>query len=181
MKKADIYEIAVKILGLYLVIPLINILQQLVGSILVWLFQKNDFPAMASFANYLNLFLQLGYCALYVWFIYTLIFKTKWLVRKICKDSDYEEDSKLFADKKTVFEIALIIIGGVVFIQTLPDLGGQIYSLVVQTQNNFNPSFKGRDFRFLITEIIKLVIAILIVLDAKPLAAYFTREKKAQN
>jgi len=181
MKKSDIYEIAVKILGLYLVIYLISMFQQFVGSLLILFSGQHGFSNNDSI-GFLNLLITLVYWALYIGFIYLLLFKTKWIVKKICVESDYAENAQLFADKKTIFEIALLIIGGVMVVSALPDLGYRIYDFFMTFRTmGLNISIKNNETRNTVTSIIKLVIGILIALDARPLAAFLTREKKGGN
>jgi hypothetical protein len=179
MKKSDVYEVAVKILGLYMATYLFSLVQTLVSSIIL-LFPENSFPNSGT-TNFFTFLAIVVYTGLLLAFLYLLIFKTKQVVKKLCSASDYEEDVKLFTDKKTILEIALLIIGGTVAIWALPDLASQLYNLFTLARGNFNISLKDREIRYLVVVVVRLIIGILVVLDAKPLAAFFTKEKKQEN
>ena len=180
MKKSDIYEVTIKILGLYLAVSCFSIFGSLILGLSQFIYVSgSDFNGNTkSNFNLGDIVLFLGEAAfilVYLRILRIMIFKTKTIVKKITVDSDYEENAKLFAEKQTVLEIALMIIGGISVVWAIPEIGNKIYLLLSR-------SYKSNNYvSYFISTLIQLVLGILIFLDAKPLAKYFLRDKKAED
>ena len=97
-----------------------------------------------------------------------MIFKTKRVVKKITVESDYEENAKLFAEKQTVFEIAFVVIGGIIVVWTFPEMIEKIYYYFMDGKYRTG---------LIVTTVLQFIFGLLIFLDAKPLAKFFAKEK----
>jgi hypothetical protein len=93
-----------------------------------------------------------------------LIAKTKFITRLVTNASDQQENVKLFADRKVIYEIALVIIGGLLIVNTLPDLIYRMYNL----------STVG-DQRDVVSSCARIFIGIITVAYGKRIAAYFAK------
>jgi hypothetical protein len=93
-----------------------------------------------------------------------LIAKTKFITRLVTNASDQQENVKLFADRKVIYEIALVIIGGLLIVNTLPDLLYRMYNL----------STVG-DQRDVVSSCARIFIGIITVAYGKRIAAYFAK------
>ena len=175
MKKSDIYEIAIKILGLYLIIVLIGQLKEILISLAVlnqiWQdpgHTDGNYPILI-FWTMLLCFVLLG-C-----FAYYLIFKSAKITRLICKPGDYENPVNFTANKTVIYEISLILLGLVTIVLTLPDFAFRLKGYISLIQNDI-PTQKT-DTAFLITSALKIIIALLAITNERGLARYFGREK----
>ena len=169
MKKSDIYEIAIRILGLYLFIDVIGAFRDMLTAFAVMI-EDPQYSPVTFLVTAISIFLLLLVFSLF------LIFKNKTVTKLICKASDFEEDAKLFASPKAIYEMAIVLSGLLLIIWTLPDFAVKLknYISVEQTQGWHT----NIDKNFLLTSGIKLVAGLFAIVSAKPLAKYFGRNKK---
>ena len=161
MKKSDIYEITIKILGVYL---LVSNLSKVPGF---FTFLKS-FGAISSAdhaGEQMNLFwLNIANFVLMLAFAIFLIAGTRFITRLVTNTADRQENVKLFADRKVIYEIALIIIGGLLIVNALPDLLYRLYNLSnVSDQNS------------VISSVTKIFVGIITVAYGKRIAAFFAK------
>jgi hypothetical protein len=176
MKKSDIIEITIKILGLYLFINVITSLKDLFTLILTLDSMSKNFTDSASTNGIITMIIGIViYILVLVAFATFLTFGTKTITKRICRQVDYEENITLLTDKKTFYEIAFVIIGGVVVIWTIPEL---LIRLLFYTKSAQNFMLRDSDKSFLFLAIIKIVLGIVAIIYADRVAARLTKEKK---
>ena len=175
MRKSDIYEFTIKILGIYLVVSLIEYLKEVISyaMLLIQLHGKpeeiGDFDQTPIFIVSLNNLLVM---TIFTWL---LIFKTRKITNLICTKEDYSETTKLFADKKAIIEIALIIVGLMTIIWTIPEFAIKLKNYVYMSQNNYTTTMNDKSF--LLIAGLKIVVGIIAVWYAKSISAYVANEK----
>ncbi|PWK79025.1 hypothetical protein LX99_01479 [Mucilaginibacter oryzae] len=160
MKKSDIYEVAIKILGIYLLVADISKLPGLLtfmGNHVASTTEQGSEQGNLLLVNGLN-FIFLIVLAIF------LIAYTKTITRWLTHPSDYQENAKLFAERKVIFEIALMIIGGLLLVGTIPDFLYHLYNLI-----------SVNDQSIVISAGAKIFIGIITVVFAKRLGAYFAK------
>jgi hypothetical protein len=175
MKKTDIYEIAIKILGLYLVVLILSQLQHILNSAGFLIMAENDpdtfghFDQIPLFVGVLVPFLLL------IFFSWFLIFRTKYITKLITKDIDYEENIKLFAGKKEIYEIAFVLVGFLTIVLALPDF---LYKLIshIQLVQSDSPTVHF-ETNYLIVSGLKVVVGIIAIRYSSGLAGYFSKAK----
>ncbi len=175
MKKSDIYEITIKILGLYLFATSVIGGIEAVISAFTFVAQVRD----NSGDNSVNWTVYLGIAILNLAFLVSvaafLFFKANFIVRKICSKTDFEENARLFAEPKVIYEIALIVTGLLLIIWTLPEFG---YQLKNYYQTEHDGLFKANaSLRFLWVSTVKVLVGTFLLLLAKQLSGYFGRNK----
>jgi|SRR5690606_26000009 len=175
MTKSDIYEIALKILGLYLVTLVIVQLREVITYATI-LIQAQDNPNIIGNFNQTPILIVTvcSFLALAA-FTWLLLFKTKTIVKLICKQEDFEESVKLFTDKKTIYEIALTIVGLLTIILTLPDFTYRLKNYIQLIQTDF--STESYDRSFLVTAGVKILIGVIVVIYSKAISNYFSKDK----
>ncbi len=161
MKKADIYEIAIKILGVYLFVINLSKLPSFFTLLKTFSnISSADYPAQQ-----MNLFwLNIVNLVLMLCFALFLIVGNRFITRLITNAADRQENVKLFADSKQLYEVALIIIGGLLIVNALPDLLYRLYNL--STANDQNA---------IMSSISKILTGLLIVAFGKRIAAFFAK------
>ena len=172
MKKSDIYEVAVKVLGLYLVFNVLGQLRELSFYIFAFL-QSLNYPESAS-SNQMPLFLIgiLGFVLLVVaaWFV---LFKSSYIVSKICKPADFEENATLFIERNVVYEIAITLLGLMVIISALPEFVTMLNMYIHElTGGGFSSSNKN----FLVISGVKVLVGALALLFARSISSALTRK-----
>ena len=176
MRKSDIYEFAIKILGLYLVVSVIEHLREVISYVTI-LIQQHDKPGQfGGFDQTPLLIVTLFNFLLLTTFTWLLIFKTRKLTSLICTKEDYSETTKLFTDKKTIIEIAIIIVGLMTIIWTIPEFSIKLKNYVFKAQNNFTTTMNDNNFLFIAG--LKIVVGIIAISYAKSISLYVSKEKK---
>lgn len=176
MKKSDIYEIAVKILGLYLLLDVIGTIWEIITLLAVNNETEQNsggsdhlFSHKFIFANIVTFVLMSGFALL-------LIIKNKAITKLISNQSDYSEDVKLFAKPAIVFEIAIVLTGLLMIAWTIPDFSVKLRNYIRAEQ--FKGWHANYEATFLITGVIKIIIGLFALVSAKPLAKFFSKNIK---
>ncbi len=173
MKKSTIYEIAIRIIGIY---ALTLIVYQLVAALdsavnLVTYDKttdKGEFGIVTLLIG-IAIFIMI---AIIPWY---LLFRTQWIVKKICPPEDFEENVSLFAEPKVIYEIAIMVAGILLIIWSLPDFVLKFINYL----NMRRTMFPANDnFAFLQTYVAKIIIGAIAIAYANPIAAYFARRTK---
>jgi hypothetical protein len=161
MKKSDIYEITIKVLGVYL---LVSNLSKIPGF---FTFLKS-FSAISDADHVneqMNLFwLNIANFVLILAFSLFLIIGNRFITGLITNTADRQENATLFAANKEIYEVALVIIGGLLIVNALPDLLYRLYNLSSSNDQNA-----------IMSSIAKILIGLLTVGFGKRLAAFFAR------
>ncbi|MFC0516897.1 hypothetical protein ACFFGT_22000 [Mucilaginibacter angelicae] len=160
MKKSDIYEVAIKVLGIYLLVADISKLPNLLTFIGNHVSSSAEQPAEQG-----NLLLVNGLNFIFLIVLAILLIAgTKRITRWITSESDYQENAKLFAERKVIYEISLVIIGGLLLVGTIPDFLYHLYTLAnANEQSN------------IVSAGAKIFIGIMTVAFAKRIGAYFAK------
>ncbi len=179
MKKSDIYEIAIKILGLYLFFTSIDLLRDLLTTFAVITQAKQNPDAFGNFDQTPFFILSFSNFAFVILFAAFLTLKTKTIVKFVCKPTDYEETSSLFADRKVIYEIALVIMGLLLIVWTIPDFAFKLKNHIQLVQSNI-PT-KDYDTNFIITSAIKIVVGLIAIIYAKSISTIFVKDNKNEQ
>jgi len=186
MKKSDIYEIAIKIIGVYLLMVngfgyYSNILLPITTFASVSFSEEfSNQPDLKLFAviSLINMILAISLSLIF-------IFRSRAIVRIICSATDYEESAKLAMDKRSVFEIAILLTGFILLLWTLPEFSFQLTNQIIYLREVGDKDIPGwhtsMDTSFMITNGIKIILALFAIVSAKSLAAYFGREKQSNT
>jgi hypothetical protein len=162
------WTIFLKIIGIYLILDSLTIIPQLFTSLA---FSYNqDFTVgliMILFAVViltLVYFLVLRYC----------IFKTGWLIDRLRLTDGFDEEKiELKIHRSTVLSISIIVVGGIVFIDSLPQLCKELYHYFQQKSHTMNPS-SG----WLIFYTIKTILGILLMTYHRLIVNLIERKRK---
>lgn len=161
MKKSDIYEVAIKILGIYLLVADISKLPGLI----TFIGNHASSPVEQQAADQGSLLIVNGLNFIFLIILAVLLISgTKRITRWVTNESDYQENAKLFAERKVIYEISLVIIGGLLLVSTIPDFLYHLYTLAnVNEQNS------------VIAAGAKIFTGLLTVTFAKRIGAYFAK------
>jgi len=174
MKKSDIYEIAIKILGLYLFFTSIGFLRDMLTTFAVLTQSKKNPDAFGDFDQTPFFILSIANFAFVILFAAFLTLKTNTIVKFVCIPTDYAETTSLFADRKVIYEIALVIMGLLLIVWTLPDLAFKLKNYIQLVQSNM--STKDYDTNFIITSAIKIVVGLIAIIYAKSISTILIKD-----
>lgn len=176
MKKSDLYEIAVKLLGLYLFFISLGLLRD-VYSAAAFLVQEQQFAEIRrNFGLWLLLILEVAHFVFVVLLASLLTFGTRAIVKLICKPADYQENIGPIADRKVIYEIVLVVTGLLLIVWTLPDFAFKLKNYL-QTGGD-DLLVINADKNFIASSVIKIVVGLAAVLYAGRLSSLLVRTKQ---
>jgi hypothetical protein len=150
MKKKDIIEIALKIFGACMWLQILGLLDPMI------LFNINSGLDQDMLVLYLILII-LKMIALFV-IGYYFIFKSAFVAGTIVKESE-NEVIHLTIDRKDILKIAVIIIGGITLVASLPLLLDELRTYYINTFTDHTIHFM--DQKFLIFYLLQTIIGCL--------------------
>ena len=183
MKKFDVYEIAIKITGVYLLMT--NGLGHL-NNFLQIIYTYSTYSSMEGNSHLpeLDFYRVLSIVNMLLILIISLlfIFKTGMIVRIIGSSKNYEEQVSMPLDRKSLYEIAILMTGLILLIWTLPEFSIQLRNQIIYMREVILKDMPGWhtsiETTFLIVDGIKIIVALFAIVSARPLASFFAREKR---
>jgi hypothetical protein len=177
MKKSDIIEIAIRILGLYLFVNwLPNAVEFLAITFLPFL-QVESFSDRNVMLVYMGI--AIGNIVLMISIAFFLLFGAKKIVRRVCNPEDFEETYNFNTEPKAIYQMALIITGLILISWTLAEVSWHIkYYLNLERLNVEN---NEAEFRRMWISITKIFIGIFLIQLSGSISDYFGKNKRNEN
>ncbi|MEZ5015395.1 MAG: hypothetical protein R2794_14015 [Chitinophagales bacterium] len=174
MKRSDLYEVAVKMLGMYLLFTALLYFQYFITGVIGIFSISADLSSMMGF--------QMIYILQFVFAVVVgicIIRQSAKVTRWICKASDFEKDLNMQLSRQTIYEIAIVLLGLILLLGVVQQTVELITSFVIkQNTRDFMPSAGQNDLTIqLITLILKVVIAFYALTQSANLSAALTRNK----
>jgi hypothetical protein len=164
MKKSDIYEVAIKILGIYLFFASISLLFTISFQFMLF-FRANEYSNPNLTYNQIPLILlNLAHFGFLLLIAFWLTFRTNSIVTKVCKAKDYEQTTAVFFEKRAMLEIALLVTGLILVAWTLPDFIVKVVDYIKLKQNNVDNN--NSDAKYIYTDAIKILMGFVTVIYA---------------
>jgi len=160
---------------LYLVVLIIGQLREIFVYLMILLQSRSNPDAFGGF-NQAPVFSGyiLGFIVLTT-FSGLLIFKSSQITKLICKSSDYEESVILFAKKEAIYEIALVLVGLLTIVSSLPDFIFKLKNHINLIQADL--PIQNNDTAFLNTLGLKVIVGLIAVIYASKVASLLTKKK----
>ncbi len=169
MKKADIYEIAIKLLGLYLFYKSIDLLNGMLATVVLLTQAKENMMVFGDVSQTPILLLTIGNFLTVIVLASFLTWKTKTIVSWICRPADYEDTAaSLPVSKEVIYEGALVLLGLIVVVWTLPEFLVKLKEHIDLVQSDTPRN--QYDINFVLTSAIKIALGLLSIIYAKSLA-----------
>ena len=159
MTKRDILELAIKIIGIYMVILILSLIHMILISMST-LFKMKETNNLLFIISYT--------ISSIIYFIvaYNFIFRADSLANIICKeDKSFGESNNI--QKETIQEIAFTVVGIYLIANALPKITDVIISIILQ--GRFKNIQYTRGFTYIISSIVQIGIGIYLVLGSKGL------------
>ena len=174
MKKSELFQLAIKVIGLTLLPDFIRTFSQVVS--MIPLMRSSPFgEMMGSGAVLIN-----GAVLLisYLLPIYLFLFQSRWISRMVFKKESEDEMFQLPFSRSNIIELACLLTGGITFVSNVPKL---ITFSGIATTNNFSSPIPGYHVTtyYGLADIASLVIAVLMIIFSKRIASYFAKENNA--
>lgn len=174
MTPRSLFNIIIKIFGLFFLKELIGALPQLLSSFLYF----DD--SIMEMKNVYAILIVIIVLVFYAFLIFILLFKTDYIIDKLQLDQGFDQDTFTFDfSNSKVLYIALIIIAGILLIQEIPYLLGQ---LITYFQLKEFPLDVGKpDITYMVISVVKIIIALLLIGERKRIIDFIeNRQSKNQ-
>lgn len=165
MKKSDLYEIAIKNLGIYFLVTIVQLLLGSIASVFAMILQKSQMSSILLYGG-IGIFVFIIMILIDLFFI----FKTNVIVRMICKSTDFEQEIQFTTSRKAVYEITLVLMGMIIIVWALPDFIYKIWNYVQSLQ------ISVENKSFLIASGIKIVVGLIAVVYSASIANFLVKE-----
>lgn len=168
------WTIFIKILGIWLVLNSITVIPQFL-SVLLNFGVNNDNDIFSIVIILGLLLLTIG---IYIFILRVFVFKTAWLIDKLHLDKGFEEEKiDLNIQLVTILKVSTIVIGGLMFVDSLPQLCKQIF-VFFQQKNMFNESPTSA---WIIFHLIKTILGYLLMTNSKIVVEFIEKQIVKQN
>ncbi len=174
MTPRSFFTILIKILGIYLILDSITVIPQFISSLFsIGLgFDKSiETIALYSFLLILTVgiyYIILKYC----------VFKTDRIIDKLKLDKGFvEETFELNIHRSTVLSIAVIVIGGLIFVDSLPTFCKEVFDFIGQKQQSI-PFGQNPASGWMIFYLVKILIGYYMVNNHRQIVNFIEKQRK---
>lgn len=168
------WKILIKVLGIWLILSSLSVISQFLSFIQYFGSSSHDNNgglAIGITIIFLTLFL-------FFMIIRLFIFKPDWLINKLQLEKGFDEDRiDLNIKHSTVLNIAIIVVGALIFVESFPQLCRQIFVLVQQKQLFRESENSG----WIIFHAIKTIMGYLLMTNSQLVLKFINKEKKSDN
>ena len=162
-----LWKTIIKLFGIWFLIESLSVIPQFTQTIS---YINGELNVAALI--YVVLFL-IGSLIVYVIIVRFFLFKTEWIIEKLRLNQNYaEEKIDINIKSSTVITIAIIIIGGMTLLDSIPRLLSQIFEFLQQ-------KMLVKDypkFSWIILQLLKSIIGYLLVTKSKLITKYIENE-----
>lgn len=176
MTPKNLFNIILKIFGLFFLREIVYIIPQLISTIPYFTKQDNFDSGLFSSGNILPFILTLIVIAFYVFIIYQLLFNTNKIIDKLKLDQGFNQQEFSFNISTTlILTISLIVIGGIILTNEIPNFCNNIFSYF--QQKKLMPDVAKLNFSYIIISGVKILIGLLIIGERKRIADFVEKRK----
>ncbi|MBS1526758.1 MAG: hypothetical protein JST19_13960 [Bacteroidetes bacterium] len=136
MTPRSFFAIVIKILALYLILESLAVIPEVFSSLMSFFrfggISGSDAGGLLAALSWITLIV-----VFYVFFLRICLFKTNWIIDKLRLDQGFDEVKfELNLHRSTVLQIAIIVIGTLIVVDTLPLLCREVISYFHFIQRN---------------------------------------------
>ena len=178
MTPRTLFNIILKIFGLFFLREIINTIPQTVSSFFVYFSTSDIGPIVATSI------VSVAILIFYIFLVIQLLFKTNKFIDFLKLDQGFNEHELSFEQKtefqiplstSTIFTIALIVIGGLILTDEIPNFCRYIYFYFNQKGVGYNPS--KFDMSPMFFSGAKIIIGLLILGERKKIVDFIENHK----
>ena len=122
MSPRSLFNIILKVMGIYFIKEVLALIPQFLSSFLFYTKSDVTTESIWIFFSTLVIILIYGFIIIY------LVLKTDWLIDKLELDKGFEEENfSMRLHRSSILSISIIILGGLIFLNSFPYLCRHIY------------------------------------------------------
>lgn len=178
MTPRNLFNVILKIFGLFFLREIIYIIPQLISSI-PYFAKADDFGGeQFSTGDILPFIVTFIAIAFYIFIIYQLLFNTNKIIQKLKLDQGFNQQEFTFnISTSLILTISLIVIGGIILTNEIPSFCRNIFSFF--QEKNLTHGMIKPNYSYLIVSGVKILIGLLIIGERNRIVAFV--EKRQVN
>lgn len=162
------WTILIKILGMLLVLGALTIIPQWFST-MYYTYESGDIESLII----LNVIL-LVVLVIYNFVVRICLFRTSWIIDKLKLDNDFENQQiELNSESYAIISIATIVIGGIMFTESIPTLLKDIF--IFFQQRSALKDYPNTCWIFF--NFVKIIIGYLLMTNSKQIAKFIESKK----
>lgn len=166
------WRILIKILGMLLVLGALTIIPQWFST-MYYAYESGDIESLII----LNVIL-LVVLGIYYLVVRICLFKTSWIIDKLKLDKDFENQHiELNSKSFKIISIATIVIGGIMFVESIPILLKDIFTFLQQKSSLKDYASTG----WIFVNFGKIIIGYLLMTNSKQAAKFIENKKNDES
>lgn len=173
MKVKTFWLILLKVIGIFLVLRGVNVITSSVTTFSVFVAR---YSAPKDFIW--HGFTMLSILAVYFFILYLFVFKTDWLIDKLHLEKGFDDDRiEINTQLPGILSVAIIVIGGIMLIDSLPQLCKQIFTFFQMKSMSNESKTSG----LIILHLVKAVLGYLLMTNSKRITTYINKRARLEN
>ena len=171
------WTIFIKIMGIWLVLDSMTVISQFLSTLMLFFVTSSD-PDTATIGIASTVFLLLLTIGVYFFILRLFVFKTAWLIDKLHLDKGFDEEQiDLNVQLSTVLTVTTIVIGGLMFVDGLPQFCKQTFEFFQQPTMFRESPTSG----WIIFHLVKITLGYLLMTNSKQVVAFIDKQTAKQN
>lgn len=176
MTPKNLFNIILKILGLFFLREIIFIIPQLISSIPYFTNFDNFDGQQFSNGEIVPFILTLIAIAFYVFIIYQLLFNTNKIIEKLKLDQGFNQQEFSFnVSTSLILTISLIVIGGIILTNEIPNFCRNIFSYF--QEKNLTRGMTKPNYSYIVISGVKIIIGLLIIGERKRIVDFVEKRR----
>ena len=174
MTPRSLFNIIIKVFGLFFLREIINTIPQLISSVIY--FTKAD-----TIQERLWTFIFTAVILLfYTFLVFKLLFNTNYFLDKLKLDQGFnQEDFSFNISTSKVLTIALLVTAGVILTNEIPNLCRHIFSYF--QEKRLTHGMTKPDFSYLIISAVKIIIGLLFIGERKRISEFVEKRQSEKQ
>ena len=161
MKPRNLFNVVVKIFGLIFLKDVVLTIAQLIPTGSVQQYGTMTPTISYNYLEFVTFILVVCLAAFFGFFAYLLLFKTNYIIDKLNLDKGFDKEEFSFnISRSIVLTIALIVIGGVILTDEIPNFIRNVIAVI--QEKNLTHGMTKINYSYVIISAVKVVIGFLI-------------------
>ena len=171
MTPRSLFNIILKILGLFFIKNILAIIPQLIS---ITLFMKSSDKGAEGIGILIsNLFVLLIYGLI----AYFLVFKTDLIINKLKLDKGFDQELiPINMHHSTILSISIIVIGGLILADEIPNLSRQLFAYFQEKRLTYG--LTSPNISYIILAAAKIVIGFLLISNQRQIVNYIEYKRR---
>ena len=176
MTPKNLFNIILKIFGLFFLREIVFIIPQLISSIPYFIKPDNFVGEQFSIGEILPSLVTLTVIAFYGFIIYQLLFNTNKIIDKLKLDQGFNQQEFSFnISTSLVLTISLIAIGGIILTDEIPNFFRNIFSYF--QEKDITQGMTKPNYFYIVISGVKIIIGLLIIGERKRIVEFVEKRQ----